>query len=162
MDEAFCDIDPVASIAPYAGEGGLVVLRSFGKFFGLAGLRLGFAICAVPLSIRLEKAFGPWAVSGPALHIGCQALLDTDWHVTARQDLQARRKLLGAILMVAGYNVIGGTDLFRLIGTNGAQLHRQMAESGIWTRAFDFSSDILRIGLPRDENDWSRLEAALA
>ena len=162
VDEAFCDLDPIVSVAPYAGEEGLVVLRSFGKFFGLAGLRLGFAICAVPLSIRLEEALGPWAVSGPALHIGCQALLDTDWHVTARQDLQARRKRLDAILMVAGYNVIGGTDLFRLIGWNGAQLHRQLAESGIWTRAFDFSSDILRIGLPGGENDWSRLEAALA
>ena len=162
MDEAFCDIDPGVSIAPYAGEGGLVVLRSFGKFFGLAGLRLGFAICAVPLPNQLEEALGPWSVSGPALHIGCQALLDIGWHVTARQDLQARRKRLDVILMAAGYNVIGGTDLFRLIGTNGAQLHRQLAESGIWTRAFDFSLDILRVGLPGDENDWSRLETALA
>ena len=162
MDEAFCDIDPIASVAPYAGEGGLVVLRSFGKFFGLAGIRLGFAICAVPLSIRLEEALGPWAVSGPALHIGRQALLDKGWHVIARQDLEARRKRLDVILVAAGYSVVGGTDLFRLIGTNGGRLHRQMARSGIWTRAFDFSSDILRFGLPGDENDWSRVEEALA
>ena len=162
VDEAFCDVDPGASVAPHAGEGGLVVLRSFGKFFGLAGLRLGFAICALPLSIRLEGALGPWAVSGPALHIGRQALLDKGWHVIARQDLQARRKRLDAILMAAGYNVVGGTDLFRLIGTNGARLHRQLAGSGIWAREFDFSSDILRVGLPGDENDWSRVEAALA
>ena len=80
----------------------------------------------------------------------------------ARQDLQARRTRLDAMLMAAGHNVIGGTDLFRLIRTGGMRLHRQMAECGIWSRVFDFSSDILRVGLPGDESDWSRVEVALA
>ncbi len=162
VDEAFCDVDPGESVAPHAGEGGMIVLRSFGKFFGLAGLRLGFAICPIQLAIRLEAALGPWAVSGPALHIGRQALLDKDWHVVARADLQGRRERLDAILMAAGFNVVGGTDLFRLVGSNGVKLHRRMAECGIWTRAFNFSSDILRIGLPGNETDWTRIEEALA
>lgn len=161
VDEAFCDTDPTLSVAPFAKQDGLIVLRSFGKFFGLAGLRLGFAICNFSLSIELQHALGPWAVSGPALHIGRQALLDKEWHKTARKDLRDRRRRIDSMLLAAGYKVVGGTDLFRLIGANGARLNHRLAEYGIWTRLFDFSADFLRIGLPRDEIAWARVERAL-
>ena len=88
IDEAFMDVAPPGhSLAGDVGRGDIVVLRSFGKFFGLAGLRLGFALAAPPLAARLAALLGPWAVSGPALAIGAKALADRAWIETTRRDL---------------------------------------------------------------------------
>lgn len=161
VDEAFADVEPAASVAGKAGDPGLVVLRSFGKFFGLAGVRLGFALSDDALAADLKRLLGPWPVSGPALHVGRQALGDTAWQARTRHRLRQSQRRLDEILGAAGLRVLGGTMLFRLVETDGPALHRQLAARGIWTRIFAHSPHRLRIGLPGPEPAWARLEAAL-
>ncbi|HJY16087.1 MAG TPA: threonine-phosphate decarboxylase CobD [Xanthobacteraceae bacterium] len=164
VDEAFMDVGPRgASPAPEVGCGNIVVLRSFGKFFGLAGLRLGFALAAPPLAARLSASLGPWAVSGPALAVGVAALTDGDWIEGTRRGLAAAATRLDAILNGAGLDVVGGTTLFRLTRTDAASaLFRHLGRAGILTRAFPDHATWLRFGLPAAEPDWQRLQIAMA
>lgn len=161
VDESFADVDPEISVAGLALPG-LVVLRSFGKFFGLAGLRLGFAMGDPAIVEALRRRLGPWAVPGPALAIGQVALADDGWIARTRTRLDADAERLDALLVRAGGGIVGGTSLFRLIRHGDAQgLHRRLAQAGIWTRTFDYAPGWLRFGLPGSTPDWDRLEAAL-
>lgn len=162
VDEAFCDVTPDLSVTPRAGRDGLIVLRSFGKFFGLAGLRLGFAVCAPEVGERLAQKLGPWAVSGPAIWAGTRALNDTAWIAASRARLKADAARLDALLASAGLEVIGGTDLFRLIESARAQaLYEKLGRAGILVRPFAYNANWLRFGLPGREEDWQRLETVL-
>ena len=162
VDQAFGDVAPDLSIIPRL-PGNVVALASFGKFFGLAGLRLGFA-CAHPhLLGKLTARLGPWPVSGPALAVGAAALKDRDWITANRRRLSATRKELDQALDKAGLTVLGGTDLFRLIDCGDAHLlWDRLGRQGILTRLFDYSPTWLRIGLPRDNDELDRLIQALA
>jgi cobalamin biosynthetic protein CobC len=163
VDEAFADADPGTSIAAAAGRPGLVVLRSFGKFFGLSGLRLGFVLADDVIGDKFAAAFGPWAVSGPALEIGRAALADGTWHETMRARLAADARRLDALLAGAGMSVVGGTPLFRLIETGDAvRFHEGLARQGILVRVFDDRPTLARVGLPGDAADFDRLADALA
>ena len=163
VDEAFADVDPGVSIAASAGRPGLVVLRSFGKFFGLAGLRLGFALTDDAIGDGFRASFGPWAVSGPALEIGRTALADGAWRETMRTRLAADARRLDVLLAGARLTVVGGTSLFRLIETADAQrLHEGLARRGIWVRVFDGRPSLARFGLPGDDAAFDRLADALA
>ena len=115
VDEAFADTVPEASVAGAADRDGLIVLRSFGKFFGLAGLRLGFAVSAPGPAQHLSAALGPWAVSGPAVAVGRRAYADSGWIDATRRRLTDRRRALDRVLAASGLEVVGGTDLFRLL-----------------------------------------------
>lgn len=162
VDEAFADVTPAVSLAPLAGRPGLVVLRSFGKFFGLAGARLGFAAGPADLIAALETRLGPWAVSGPALEIGTRALSDSAWIETMRTDLAGWRARLDSALQSAGFTVIGGTDLFRLTTHDDAPgFYRHLGHTGILVRDFPDHPAWLRFGLPGSNSDFLRLEAAL-
>ncbi|WP_332461092.1 threonine-phosphate decarboxylase CobD [Acuticoccus mangrovi] len=146
VDEAFGDLDPAATAA---GRPGTLVLKSFGKFYGLAGLRLGFAIGDAADIATLADALGPWAVSGPALAVGRAALADAAWAAAMRRRLAEERIALDGALAAAGLAVVGGTDLFRLVETDqAAAWHHRLAERGIWTRRFTEAPDRLRFGLP--------------
>ncbi len=161
VDESFADVAPEVSVAGL-NRPGLVVLRSFGKFFGLAGLRLGFAIGDPAIVEALRRRLGPWAVPGPAIVIGQAALADRDWIDAARNRLQADAIRLDALLRRAGAEVIGGTTLFRLVRHgDAAGLHRRLARAGIWVRTFDYAAPWLRFGLPGTAADWDLLAAAL-
>ena len=165
VDEAFADIRPELSAAAHVASGlpGLLVLRSFGKFFGLAGLRLGFALAAPPLAASLRRALGPWPVGGPALRIGEAALLDDRWIAAARGMLAADRSALDAVLAGAGLRLIGGCDLFRLVRTpHPAALHAHLGRHGILVRIFADRPDLVRIGLPGSNERLDRLATALA
>ena len=159
VDESFCDTVPEASLIAEAARPGVVVLKSFGKFWGLAGLRLGFAIGNPALIGRLAQMLGPWPVSGPALAIGAAALADEAWAAATRARLASDARRLDAL---AGLPLEGGTDLFRLYdaGDAGALQHR-LAQARIWTRTFPWSDRLIRLGLPGGEADWTRLAAAL-
>jgi cobalamin biosynthetic protein CobC len=142
--------------------GNVVVLRSFGKFFGLAGLRLGFALTAPTLAARLRAALGPWAVSGPALAVGTRALADTVWIERTRRRLAEASARLDEILARLALTVVGGTSLFRLVQTPAANaLFQHLGQAGIWVRAFPDNPDWLRFGLPANEREWRRLKTAL-
>ena len=164
VDEAFMDAgDRKESLAPDVGDHGALVLRSFGKFFGLAGVRLGFAIGPAGMIARLRSRLGPWAVSGPAIEIGIAVLSDVDWQISMRRQLAAETAELDAVLMAAGLTIAGGTSLFRFVRTADAQaLHRRLGEAGILVRSFAWDDHALRIGLPGDPAGLARLREALA
>lgn len=160
VDEAFADFTPETSIVPGLPDGA-IVLRSFGKTYGLAGLRLGFAISAPELITRLKAALGPWSVAGPALHVGTQALSDAGWLAATGGERARDAARLDTLLAPHG-SIIGGTGLFRLLETpEAATLFARLGRHGIYVRRFQNAPDRLRFGLPGDEAAWSRLRAAL-
>ncbi len=163
VDEAFADLLPLAaSVAGQAASRGMVVLRSFGKTYGLAGLRLGFAVAAPRQARRLRDALGPWPVSGPAIVIATRALGDQAWLDAARTRLEAEAARLAVLLQVVGARPLGGTLLFQLIDHAAAEtLFMVLAEHGILTRPFANHPTRLRFGLPGDASAWARLEGAL-
>jgi cobalamin biosynthesis protein CobC len=165
VDEAFMDVAPAAaSLAGEVARGNIVVLRSFGKFFGLAGLRLGFALAAPHLTARLAAWFGPWAVAGPAIAIGEVALRDTAWaQATCRLLAREAQRLDETLSTTAGLQILGGTSLFRLVRTPAAaRLFHHLGDAGIWVRRFIEQPAWLRFGLPDGEDAWMRLRTALA
>jgi cobalamin biosynthetic protein CobC len=163
VDEAFMDVGPPeASLAGEIDRGNIVLLRSFGKFFGLAGLRLGFALAAPALATKLNASLGPWAVSSPAIAIAEQALADTTWIGVTRTRLASAAKKLDQLLADAAIHVIGGTSLFRLARTPRANaLFQHLGANGIIVRHFREHPTWLRFGIP-GEPHWDRLGLALA
>ncbi|TRC78979.1 threonine-phosphate decarboxylase [Mesorhizobium sp. WSM4307] len=164
VDEAFMDVGPRQhSLAGDVDQGGIVVLRSFGKFFGLAGLRLGFALSDRPTVELLQRQFGPWAVAGPALDYGIRALADIGWQDAMRASLAEAAARLDALFGRFGVPAVGGTTLFRYIGLpDAAGLFSALGERGILLRHFNDRPFVLRAGLPGSEVEWQRLESALA
>jgi cobalamin biosynthetic protein CobC len=164
VDEAFMDAGPDGiSLAQDIGRDNIVVLRSFGKFFGLAGLRLGFALAGPALAARLRAGLGPWAVAGPAIAIGAAALADRSWAVTMRPRLAQAARRLDQVLTGGGLEIAGGTSLFRLVHTAVAPaLFQHLGRAGILVRRFAGEATWLRFGLPASEPDWQRLAAAMA
>lgn len=163
VDEAFADTVPQDSMTDMAGAPGLVVMRSFGKFFGLAGLRLGFAIGCADDMRALASRLGPWAVSGPALWIGAQAMRDAAWIAETRARLKHDAARLSALLQDAGLVLVGGTDLFVLARHDRAvAIAEGLARRHILVRAFDYDASWLRFGLPADDTNFARLAGALA
>jgi cobalamin biosynthetic protein CobC len=163
VDEAFMDAGSEgASLCDAVERGGLAVLRSFGKFFGLAGVRLGFAVTAPATAERLAATLGPWAVSGPAIAIGQAALADAAWIGTMRKRLEDDARRLDVVLNAAGMKIVGGTSLFRLARTAEAdRLFGHLGRAGIGVRRFPEHPDWLRFGLPGSDAAWNRLRAAL-
>jgi cobalamin biosynthesis protein CobC len=164
VDEAFMDVGlHDASLASELSRGDIVVLRSFGKFFGLAGIRLGFALAAPETAARLSAKLGPWAVSGPALAIGAKALTDEAWIGKTRLRLAEATIRLDALLTGFGLEIIGGTALFRLARTRAASdLFHHLGSAGILVRTFGDQPNWVRFGLPGDQQAWRRLQIAIA
>ena len=161
VDESFCDVAPQNSQVAQCVHPRLLVLKSFGKFWGLAGLLLGFVIGNPDILARLDDMLGPWPVSGPALAIATRALADTAWADATRARLQRDADRLDALLIGAGAKVAGGTMLFRLYHVDDAPAwQRRLARAHIWSRVFPYSKHWLRLGLPPAEG-WDRLEATL-
>jgi cobalamin biosynthesis protein CobC len=162
VDEAFGDVAPAASLAPYLAGLSAVVLRSLGKFYGLAGLRLGFVAGSPAVVEPLRRLLGDWPVSGAALAAGQAALADGAWQAATRLGLTAARRRLEAMLRAHGFAVVGATDLFVLAShPHGPVIHRGLARRGIWTRAFVDHPAWLRLGLPGDDAASGRLDRAL-
>ncbi|MGH6674509.1 MAG: threonine-phosphate decarboxylase CobD [Xanthobacteraceae bacterium] len=164
VDEAFMDVGPPDATLAGALDGrNIVVLRSFGKFFGLAGVRLGFALAAPAIAARLAALLGPWAVSGPALAIGAKALDDFAWIEKTKDRLTKSARRLDELLMRSRLEIVGGTPLFRLVRTPAASaLFRHLGHAGIVVRAFAEHSDWLRFGLPPNKKAWRLLQSALS
>ena len=160
VDEAFMDNTPNLSLAPFAHQVGLIVLRSFGKFFGLAGVRLGFVLAERRLLKLLAEQVGPWAVSGPTRVVGQACLLDTEGHTRQRLRTEVASERLARLLAQQGFAPHGGCALFQWLITERAEaMHEFMARRGILLRLFTHNSS-LRFGLPADEADWARLAQA--
>jgi cobalamin biosynthetic protein CobC len=164
VDEAFMDVGPYGlSLADQVARGSIVVLRSFGKFYGLAGLRLSFAIAPPEIAARLAAALGPWPVGGAAFAIGAAALADMAWREKTRGLLAEAAARLDGLLAKSGLEIIGGTSLYRLVrAREAAVLFQRLGEAGVLVRRFADHPLWLRFGLPASEAEWQRLGSALA
>jgi cobalamin biosynthesis protein CobC len=163
VDESFADALPQLSLAPEADRPGLLILRSFGKFYGLAGLRLGFAIGNAADIARLAAMSGPWPVSGAAIAIGCRALRDDAWAKSTSVRLARDCIRLDEMAQSQGWTLVGGAPLFRLYETPDALVAQEkLARAQIWSRVFAKEPAWLRLGLPGSESEWTRLADVLA
>lgn len=163
VDEAFVDAQDDASIVPLIGpDTPVIVMRSFGKFFGLAGVRLGFAIGPVALIARWRAMLGSWPLSAAAIAIGTAAYGDSGWIAATRLQLVDRAAALDAMLARHGLAATGASPLFRLIDCDAAALFAHLARQGILTRPFDYDPRWLRLGVPATAQDLDRLDRALA
>jgi cobalamin biosynthetic protein CobC len=161
VDEAFGDTGQHNSIAAHGDRPGLIVLRSIGKFFGLAGIRLGFVAAQQELLGALADQLGPWTISGPAQHIALAALRDRAWQADTLRRLHANGERLRSLLAAHGIQS-SGTPLFQWWAEPRAEeFWRHMAERGIWIRLFTHAARGVRLGLPPDEAGWRRLQTAL-
>lgn len=185
IDESFCDTSPQYSLMSRAADPGTIILKSFGKFWGLAGLRLGFAIAHPDMihpkiafnyqtglfrrtekvktieGVSLPDLLGPWPVAGPALEIGARALSDRAWATETRARLAVDADRLDTKMQAHGAKVIGGTPLFRLYEVDcAAAWQNRLAEHRIWSRTFPYNYRWLRLGLPAPDR-WEQLDAAL-
>ena len=152
---------PTSSLAAFTSRAGVVVLRSPGKFFGLAGLRVGFVVVAKSDAGAWHRSLGDWPVSGPACEIATLALRDKAWISATRTRLSENRKHLDHTLGQAGFRMLGGTDLFGLFeAPDESDWLDHFARMGILVRAFATASRHYRIGLPADDAAWQRLELA--
>lgn len=160
VDEAFMDATPEHSIAQYSHLEGLFVLRSLGKFFGLAGARVGFMLAADEQLKKLQESLGPWTLTGPSRFIAKQALQDNAWQENTRITLKSSSKRLETLLSQYDLKPTAGTALFQYVKTAQAQvLQERLAAKGIWVRLFK-EQPALRFGLPHDSG-WQLLEDAL-
>ncbi|MHB1870032.1 MAG: threonine-phosphate decarboxylase CobD [Steroidobacteraceae bacterium] len=161
IDEAFADADPTDSLAACTERGGLIVLRSLGKFFGLAGARVGFVLAEAQILGALEERLGPWTIAAPARLLAEHALADRAWQSAMREQLLAQSARLAALLRRCGLPPAGGCSLFQWVMSDAAATtHDVLARAGILTRLFETPSG-LRFGLPAREAHWERLERAL-
>jgi cobalamin biosynthetic protein CobC len=167
IDEAFVDVDPTLSISDLAGTPrapNLVVLRSFGKFYGLAGVRLGFAIGNASITERLRGFLGDWPISTDALAAGLAAYADAQWAHDTRTMLSRESQRLDELLTRHGFKILGGTSLFRLARhahARAREMFERFLRAGVLTRPFAHDPSVLRFGLPGAVFAWRRLEGAL-
>jgi cobalamin biosynthetic protein CobC len=162
VDESFADASPDLSLATHAGQSGLLVLRSFGKFYGLAGIRLGFVLGHGDDLAALQAMSGPWSVSGVALAVGQAALADDIWRQETISKLRRDTRRLDQLARNAGWKLVGGTELFRTYVTPDAtQMQENLARHHIWSRIFPYSMTWVRLGVPGNEEEWLRLQASL-
>ncbi|MEN6585415.1 MAG: threonine-phosphate decarboxylase CobD [Sulfuricella sp.] len=161
VDEAFVDATPELSLAQHAGQEGLIVLRSLGKFFGLAGARVGFVLAWPELLARLNEALGAWTVAHAARWVARLALEDFAWQAAERSRLRLAGRRLADLLTCHGLPPSGGSALFQWVRTErAAEIQDWLARQGIWLRRWEVPSS-LRFGLPGAEDEWQRLENAL-
>jgi cobalamin biosynthetic protein CobC len=165
VDEAFMDVTPELSLISTGIRSGLIILRSLGKFFGLAGVRCGVVITDKELLTLLAEKMGPWSVTGPSRYVATQALRDHDWHVTTRQSLKQHGHRLTTLLKQHGLPANGGTALFQWFKHPQAKkIFDAFARQGILLRLFNENASAnssLRFGLPKNEQQWLRLSEAL-
>jgi cobalamin biosynthetic protein CobC len=161
VDEAFMDTSPEYSLAKYAGRVGLVVLRSLGKFFGLAGVRCGFVLAWPELLASLHEKLGPWSVPHPTRWVAQQALADRQWQNSNREWLMQQSRKLSLLLTKHDLVPNGGTALFQWVRTPQAEkIHHRLAQLGILVRKFDTPCS-LRFGLPENDSAWAKLDELL-
>jgi len=162
IDEAFIDSTPEHSLSSYPLNDGLIILRSIGKFFGLAGIRCGFVITNHHILKQLDELLGPWTISNPSRYIATAALLDLNWQNKTQCDLKNQSNRLALLLQNNGFKITARTDLFHWIQTDNAEyIHHTLAEQGILTRLFHNPLS-LRFGLPKNESQWLHLNRTLA
>lgn len=163
VDEAFADLKPEISLARNKLPKNILLLRSLGKFFGLAGLRLGIARLPEEIKRKTELEIGPWSVNALAVLIAKHALRDSNWISNTRIKLMSDAMKLSDILLKSGFQIIGKTDLFQLVEhRNFKAINKKLNQNGIYVRTFEEGRNIMRLGLPKNEKEFLRLKEILS
>ena len=163
VDESFIDSSLCKSVISGidSDTSNIIVIRSFGKFFGLAGMRLGFIISNSKINKKFKNSLGPWPISKMAIKIASKAFQDETWIKKTKIKLVATVKLMDRLMDVVNWKTIGGTNLFRLYSTPNSDLAQKLlAEQYIWSRKFSYSKKWLRLGIPSNE-DFRKLEKTI-
>lgn len=175
VDEAFIDIFPEHSVLDAELAPNVIVLRSFGKFFGLAGIRLGYCFADTGVLNGLRNRLGLWQVNGPAQVIATQALQDKAWQAQAMENIQKQAALMQHIFSplmktLTAYLMesvaANKTNLFLSYAMRLAQAQSvsdYFARSGVLLRVVDLGhgQGLLRIGLC-DSSYQERLESLVS
>lgn len=154
IDESFMDLYPSLSMSNIINKNtkNIIILKSFGKFFGLAGVRLGFIISGKDISEKIENLIGPWQVSNPAIIAGTQALKDDVWIKNNIQKLKKYAYKLDILANQLNWRLIGGTYLYRLYETDSSiETQKKLAQKKIWSRIFSYSNNWIRLGIPSEK-----------
>ncbi|WP_184719587.1 threonine-phosphate decarboxylase [Caulobacter sp.] len=160
VDESFGEVAPALSVADLEIER-LIVLRSFGKFYGLPGARLGFLILNKDMAAKVRLMLGDWPLSADALALGLGAYADVTWRAATQASLASQAQALDGLLAEAGLTVLGGCDLFRWVEVADAHdLFSRLCARGVLTRPFADLPSRLRFGLPSGK-DFNRVREAL-
>ncbi|MDQ0009586.1 cobalamin biosynthetic protein CobC [Luteibacter jiangsuensis] len=161
VDEAFIDTRPDDSLVPHVRDG-IIVLRSVGKFFGMAGARAGFIAAWPGLLDALAEVLGPWTLTGPSRYAVTQALMDRAWQVSARAWLHEASARLWTMLTKHGLRPSRGCEFFQYCErSDAAELQRSLARHAVLVRYFD-APRAVRFGLPADDAAFARLDRVLA
>jgi cobalamin biosynthetic protein CobC len=159
VDEAFIDVlNPEDSIASDVNDQHTLVLRSFGKFFGLAGIRIGFLVANSYWCEIFSEHMGPWQVNGPAQFIAEQALADEPWQQIQKRRLkECRQQQQYFLLEIFGPDIItniGGSDLFLTMSFHqphwAAKCYHLLCQQGLYVRLSD-EQDTLRFGIATEQ-----------
>ncbi|MGC3963265.1 MAG: threonine-phosphate decarboxylase CobD [Rhodocyclaceae bacterium] len=162
VDEAFLDAEDEPSLAAHSDAEGLIVLRSLGKFFGLAGARVGFVCAPQPLLHNLCGALGAWTVSTPARFVARHALSDASWQRVQKLRLARASTHMATLLARIGLTPTGGCRLFQWVTTpRAANVAQALARHGVLVRHLP-DPQALRFGLPASHSDWQRLQGILS
>ena len=160
VDEAYVDSTPDYSLTPHAGAEGLILLRSLGKFFGLAGIRVGFMLAPSELLSAMAEALGPWQLTTPSRWIARRALADTQWQDKTRTELRRQQQLLEKLLRETGF-LCQSCALFSWFShPRATMIAHQLAQQGILVRLFP-ETESIRIGLPGNTQNLEQLAQAL-
>jgi len=151
VDEAFMDLTPEGSLIRPQAKAGLIVLRSIGKFFGLAGIRLGFVWAEEAILKGLAERQNDWSVSHPARWAGRLALSDFEWQ--RKQRIKIPQLMAGLkIRLAAIYQcevVDAGLFAYVILGREEAiEEHERLCKTGVLTRLFK-EAGALRFGLDK-------------
>jgi len=180
VDEAFMDLDEQHSLRSYIGRDtafdNIIVLRSVGKFFGVAGVRLGFVLSASSYLSLLQQVIPLWQVSNIALWLGEKILLDDEWQqLQCKRIYQRQQKMCVVLSTIFKHYSLQQAGLFTTLIGDQAEVYSQFmtaAEAGVLLRYGDckianaYGTEEshqearrawLRIGLPKDEH-YSRVE----
>ena len=163
IDEAFVDAMPEHSYMPHAGDDNLVILRSVGKFYGLAGIRVGFAIGGKEIIAKLADDIGPWPISQPAIDIALTALSDHEWQISHSKRLYELSSKLVEILAGAGFTIVAQQPLFVTIQDESIyEFHDHLARHGFWTRIYQNYPSMMRLGLISQQTGLSRFASVVS
>ena len=160
VDESFIDSVECDSIVNQLNEdvSNIIVIRSFGKFFGLAGLRLGYVFSGKEIIRKFKRFFGPWQISKMSVKIATIAFSDDVWIKKTKNNLNEKANAIDNLMKKINWKITGGTNLFRLYSTSNSDLAQKLlAEKFIWSRKFSYSKKWIRLGIP-NERDFKKLK----
>ena len=140
----------------------VIQINSLGKFFGLAGVRLGFVSGPSDFIKSVRRMLGPWPISSIAAEIGTIALNDNTWISEMEKILLEGSNVLHKACSTKNWKLVGKTNLFHTYATSSSlEVEKQFAAHYIWIRTFDYSETWVRLGIPTSKYEWTRVRQAL-